>query len=295
MAMKVISIAIDMDVKQIPRVPSILYFAGYCLSPSTVIFGPWISYNSYLKLLHNSQTVQDWWWIPKSLVAFLIGLMFLTLSTCWTHYIFDESFLEHSSQWVPAYRDALSYRSSHYFVSFLSGATCTIAGVSSSIRVAEPQHIELPRSLVEVVTHWNIPMHFWLKTYVFKVFRCYGNFVAIIATYAASSLLHGLNFQLAAVLLSLGLYTYVEHVLRQKLSRVYSSCIQARQCRHECGHVHKRSHSGVRLTNLAFGALALVHLTYLGLMFDSTPSIEETVDIRNTISNFNAKFTNVLI
>ena len=25
-------------------------------------------------------------------------------------------------------------------------------------------HIELPRSLVEVVTHWNLPMHHWLKT-----------------------------------------------------------------------------------------------------------------------------------
>lgn len=25
-------------------------------------------------------------------------------------------------------------------------------------------HIELPRSLVEVVTSWSLPMHFWLKT-----------------------------------------------------------------------------------------------------------------------------------
>ena len=29
--------------------------------------------------------------------------------------------------------------------------------------VARPQHIELPRSLVEVVVHWNIPMHLFLK------------------------------------------------------------------------------------------------------------------------------------
>ena len=29
--------------------------------------------------------------------------------------------------------------------------------------VSRPQHIELPRSLVEVVVHWNIPMHVFLK------------------------------------------------------------------------------------------------------------------------------------
>ena len=29
--------------------------------------------------------------------------------------------------------------------------------------MCRPQHIELPRSLVEVVVHWNIPMHVFLK------------------------------------------------------------------------------------------------------------------------------------
>lgn len=64
---------------------------------------------------------------------------------------------------------------------------------------------QFPRSLLNVVTNWNIPMHQWLKTYVFKKMRPhFGAFVAILTTYVASSLLHGLNFQLAAVLLSLG-------------------------------------------------------------------------------------------
>jgi porcupine-like protein len=43
---------------------------------------------------------------------------------------------------------------------------------------------------------------------------CEGPGCAIVATYAASTLLHGLSAQLAAVLLSLGLYTWVEHNIR---------------------------------------------------------------------------------
>jgi porcupine-like protein len=37
--------------------------------------------------------------------------------------------------------------------------------------VTQPHNIEVPRSLVEVVVSWNIPMHAWLKKYVFKETR----------------------------------------------------------------------------------------------------------------------------
>ena len=40
-------------------------------------------------------------------------------------------------------------------------------------------------------------------------------------------MLHGLNFQLAAVLLSLGFYTYVEHSLRRKLAAAFDASITA--------------------------------------------------------------------
>ena len=68
-----------------------------------------------------------------------------------------------------AYRDASSFRSSHYFVSYLSQATALAAGIDTSptrnwaVAVTRPWNIELPRSLVEVVINWNIPMHAWLK------------------------------------------------------------------------------------------------------------------------------------
>ncbi|CAE1268787.1 PORCN [Acanthosepion pharaonis] len=79
------------------------------------------------------------------------------------------------------------------------------------LSVTRPSFIELPRSLVETVSNWNLPMHYWLKIYIFKNARPLGNFAAVLLTYGASSLLHGLNFQLAAVLLSLGFYSYIEH------------------------------------------------------------------------------------
>ncbi|KFM71392.1 Protein-cysteine N-palmitoyltransferase porcupine, partial [Stegodyphus mimosarum] len=85
----------------------------------------------------------------------------------------------------------------------MSAATAITSGLRVSA-VVSAFDIEVPRSLVEVVIWWNVPMHFWLKTYVFKTARPLGDFIAILLTYAASSFLHGLNFQLAAVLLSLG-------------------------------------------------------------------------------------------
>ena len=36
--------------------------------------------------------------------------------------------------------------------------------------ISSPFEIEIPRSLVEVVTHWNLPMHFWLKLCMLFIF-----------------------------------------------------------------------------------------------------------------------------
>ena len=73
-------------------------------------------------------------------------------------------------------------------------------------------------------------MHRWLKQYVFKVSRSrLGPSAAVFCTYLASTLLHGLSGQLAAVLLSLGLYTWVEHSFRQKLADIMDASIGARR------------------------------------------------------------------
>lgn len=72
-------------------------------------------------------------------------------------------------RWWIVYRDALQFRVSHYFISFLSETTSLLSGFGSQqdglweFTVSRPQHIELPRSLVQVVIYWNMSMHRWLK------------------------------------------------------------------------------------------------------------------------------------
>ena len=110
---------------------------------------------------------------------------------------------------------------------------------------------------------------------MFRTTKPLGSFAAILSTYAVSSLLHGLNFQLAAVLLSLGAYTYVEYVLRQKLATVFGACIQVRPCRRDCSHRNKERRLTVVLGNMGLGLVAMFHLSYLGVMFDMSSKIQE--------------------
>lgn len=198
-----------------------------------------------------------------------------------------------------AYQAAMSFRFSHYFVSFLSECTSLLSGIGTEVNqegkqitiwrsdIARPQHIELPRSLVEVVVHWNIPMHLFLKNYVFKKALPLGRFIAVLFTFGLSSLLHGINFQLAAVLISIGTYAYIEHVFRQKLGRIFNACIFARKCRPDCGHVYGETNFWVIAANLGFSFLAVFHLAYLGIMFGSDSEEQERgYGMKHTLSKW---------
>eukprot|EP00058_Branchiostoma_floridae_P011771 XP_002597259.1 hypothetical protein BRAFLDRAFT_203459 [Branchiostoma floridae] len=305
LAMKIISLGFDLDSGVVQATPSFLEYSGYCCFLGTSAFGPWISYNDYLQVLKSRNLSLQWF--VRGFMTTLQCLACLTVSTCLANWVIRhdinkngdnlvDNFVGGLQEWVTAYRDALSFRFSHYFISYLSEMTCVASGVGVTekgttregegtdqeeeedvkwdLRVARPYHIELPRSLVEVVTNWNRPMHHWLKTYVFKTAKPLGAFPAIILTYAASAILHGLNFQLAAVLLSLGFYSYIEHVLRQRLADIFSACILAKRCKPDCGHRNRPNWTGC-LTNLCFCLLAMFHLAYLGVMFDSSSDVEE--------------------
>lgn len=54
-----------------------------------------------------------------------------------------------------------------------------------------------------------------------------GTFVALLGSCVASALLHGLSFDLAAVMLSLGFITYSKHTLRQRWAAIFDACVQA--------------------------------------------------------------------
>lgn len=293
LSMKIIGIAFDLSNGSMIEFPSIFAYFGYNFCVGTVIFGPWISFSEYRHILTQHKRPMKVYWMGRIILSLCAALFCVVCSTCLVHWLI----LDNNFKWLVAYRDAQSFRFSHYFVSFLSEVTVLLCGLGAThvgddvrwdIHVAKPLHVEIPRSLVEVVTNWNIPMHHWLKTYVFKSARPLGNFSAVFCTYIASSLLHGLNFQLAAVLLSLGVYTYAEFVLRNKLSRIFDACIEARPCKDSCTHRYKKIHPNVILANLMFGSVAIFHLAYLGVMFDSSSNQETGYSMEHTLKKWSA-------
>lgn len=278
-AMKAISLAFDLDKGTVGILPSPAEFLGYVLFVGTVIFGPWISFSSYKSAVEGRKL--SWGWLQNSSLSLLKSQICLLVSTCIAPYLFMLFIpIEGNAvtqKWLQAYENAVSFHFSNYFVGHLSEGTTMLAGAGfteekDNIRwdmsVVKPLNVEMPRSMVLVVTSWNIPMSRWLKTYVFKSTMKLGTFPAILVTYTASALLHGLSFHLGAVLLSLGFITYVEHVLRKRLAFIFSACILSRPCTSDCSHQHKKEY-WVMLLNLAFSFLAIFHLTYLGSMFDA--------------------------
>lgn len=118
--------------------------------------------------------------------------------------------------------------------------------------------------------------------------RKFGKFISIILTYLTSSLLHGMNFQLSAVLLSLGFYTYIEYQLRNILANTFDACIAAKKCKHnECHHKYNSKNSiFIVIINIGFLILSVFHLAYLGLVFD-TSNIQNTgYDYSHTINKW---------
>merc|ERR1712137_1325116 len=111
------------------------------------------------------------------------------------------------------------------------------------------------------------------------------------ATYGASTLLHGMSAQLAAVLLSLGLYTWVEHRFRLKLANIVNASIETRRDDNN-RYKNREGCAWVILVNLGFGLLTMFHLAYLGVMFDQSGSSETGYSWQHTLSKWrNLGFT----
>uniref|UniRef100_A0A8I3SCT8 Protein-serine O-palmitoleoyltransferase porcupine n=1 Tax=Canis lupus familiaris TaxID=9615 RepID=A0A8I3SCT8_CANLF len=235
-AMKAVSLGFDLDRGEVGAVPSPMEFMGYLYFVGTIVFGPWISFHSYLQAVQGRPLSRRW--LQKVARSLALALLCLVLSTCVGPYLFP--------YFIPLDGDRL---------------------LRKDLTVSKPLNVELPRSMVEVVTSWNLPMSYWLNNYVFKNALRLGTFSAVLVTYAASALLHGFSFHLAAVLLSLAFITYVEHVLRKRLARILSACVLSKRCPPNCSHQHRLG-LGVRVLNLLFGALAIFHLAYLGSLFD---------------------------
>ncbi|XP_037391684.1 protein-serine O-palmitoleoyltransferase porcupine isoform X2 [Pygocentrus nattereri] len=291
-AMKAISLAFDLDKGTVESVPSPVEFMGYVYFVGTVIFGPWISFNSYREAVESRKLSISWF--MKVICSWMKSQLCLVVSNCVAPYLFPyfipimgdkllrnkkrRKFRGSIARWLLAYENTMSFHFSNYFVSYFSETTTTLAGAGFTeekdhlkwdLAVAKPLNVEFPRSMVEVVTSWNQPMSRWLNTYVFRKALKLGTFQAILLTYTASTLLHGLSFHIGAVLVTLGFMTYIEHVLRKRLSTILNACVLSKRCPPDCKHQNKKAF-WVYIINGSFSVLAVIHLTYLGSVFGSS-------------------------
>nr|AKG26096.1 porcupine [Schistosoma japonicum] len=289
-----------------------LLWLSYCLCPASLLFGPWFNPLRYEQIIRNyandrpfslKNTIIS---LFQTIKLFGLSLFYLSYSTCFTHTLLS---ILKFQPWLYAYFASQSFRFSHYFVCIASESFMTILGycdkypikssdktetkekgsvnnyVYKPLIVTRSLYIEFPRSLVEVVIYWNLPMHNWLKQYVYKPLRSFGHVYAILGTYTASSLLHGLNFQLSAVLFSIGIYAYIEYVFREKLAKILDACIASRPCPESCCHSNKNI-SWVYWCNVAFSCLAIFHLAYLAVMFDTSEQQFQGYNMWHTISKW---------
>uniref|UniRef100_A0A1Y1MY89 Protein-serine O-palmitoleoyltransferase porcupine n=2 Tax=Photinus pyralis TaxID=7054 RepID=A0A1Y1MY89_PHOPY len=275
-AMKIISLCFDLQNGH--YFPSPYVYAGYMLCPANVMFGPWISFTEYNIARVMSQR-KKFTWVLRTIHILLLSFFFLSMSNCLSIIVIPSVI---DNKWISAYRRAFSFRCSHYFISFLSEATMLCGGYGDSKNqyvITRPFDIELPTSLVSVVVSWNIPMHRFLKKYVYLEILRFGYFKAILGTYLISSLLHGFNLEIAAVLVTIGAYSFVQFRLQEKLARSFNACLRVRPCR-TCTHKYKRSNWLIKLVLLIFACITIFDLIFLGVLMDSVgypdaPSIYE--------------------
>ncbi|ALC49572.1 por [Drosophila busckii] len=312
--MKLISLGFDLteattsssssSSSQAQRMPSLLAYMGYICQPASCALGPWISYRRYL----DSLCAKSIWLrtLFQLLLNLLLCLLALSVSNCFApalseFHLPSEMLQRHfGSQWLHMYTGSLSVRSSHYFISWLSQALIAAAGLQldSAQRsallgelVTQAWHIEWPRSLSALVRSWNMPMHEWLKRYVYvhaapsdsdccnRPRSRLRTLIAVVCTYVVSSLLHGMDFRIYVVLLSLAVFAEGESMLRRHLALLCDACIAANPCRGmlRCHYTHCPERRGwrcfsswvVELTNLGFRLLAIGHLAYLGVVLFS--------------------------
>lgn len=302
--MKSISLAMDTRADRSLRDRfSIISFLGYICSPANCIFGPWISFNDYLNSITRSKNKLklNFKYFAQISVNLALCILCLLFSNCADSFLDADNFWK----WVVAYGTAFSFRMSHYFVSFLSQATMVASGTVPSVdqatkslpikqsqyfgyTIVRPWSIELPRSLVHVVVAWNVPMHNFLKQYIFRSIKPSGTFAAVFLTYVTSSLLHGLNFQLWATLLTIGVWSYVEYNIRSKLAQIFSACVLVNKCSNTCTKHHLgQSRPMTIFINVIFSLLCIVNLIYLGAIFDSNSQLQtEGYSFKHTLDKW---------
>lgn len=259
---------------------------AYLLHPAASVFGVWQPIETAGTRRHINDASRQFSRFKQqvcialvySFKTIIILIIYVNLAELAS---FVDSVMDHAfvKTLLRMYFVALEFRTSHYFTGFVSTSLISLwqdPAVKERFVVCQPIKIECPRSLLEVVRFWNLPMHYWLKHHVFWPVKQHTSsiYISLGLTYIVSSTLHGCKFHIWAVLLTLGFLTWTEHQLRLEISRRLSACVLSSRCKYnsrsECCRGHQRNPNNsfiVQLVNLAFTILAMIYLAYLGYIF----------------------------
>ncbi|CAB3399436.1 unnamed protein product [Caenorhabditis bovis] len=258
-AMKVITVAYEEQ--DLRRRNTVFENLDYLFFPPTLLFGPYMTLEDFKKMKNKveSTKLREYLTYLFALIIIFIGSFALVFSTCFA----DEIPIYYGI--VDSWLVALSFRASHYFVSAVAQGIAIFFGID--VISTNILKIEFPRSIASLVIAWSPPMHKFLHTYVFKKSPFRQPFRKIMYTFLISSLLHGVDTQIAFTLFALGFIGYCESELRRKIAQRYSMCVKSKECDDKCKHRHKYDDLLVLLINAFFGVLTMYHLVFTGMSF----------------------------
>uniref|UniRef100_A0A7E4WBT2 Protein-serine O-palmitoleoyltransferase porcupine n=1 Tax=Panagrellus redivivus TaxID=6233 RepID=A0A7E4WBT2_PANRE len=252
LAMKLISLAFDVHQREYESI-SIFQAYGYIFNPATYFYGLFTPFKSYEKASGFKNVTKVLNSLLLASFCLLLAGACLIYSDCvlgslladnpvFQDFIIsvrdylDTDLLETFEKFV-GFINAQSFRFSNYFVLYFVWATALIGGFESNkMETVNAAKVEFPRSMDEVVRYWNLSLHEFLHTYIYTKTKSISRPIAIILTFAASALLHGTNFQIGSVLISLSGFGIAESVFRSKLAHHLNLCIKSRPCKDNCGH-----------------------------------------------------------
>lgn len=112
-----------------------------------------------------------------------------------------------------------------------------------------------------------------------------------------SSFLHGFELKVSVVLISIGIFSYLQFAARDYFARAFNCCIRVYPCRDGCTHKYKRCTIIPGCFRLFFSVTNIIHLIYLGMLMD--PSTDDIGIIKKWKNlyfiSFWLMFVNVLI
>ena len=112
--------------------------------------------------------------------------------------------------------------------------------------------------------------------------------MAVILTFLTSALMHGLNFQISSILISLGVFAYSESIFRSRLSKRLNLCIKSRPCK-TCNHQTETTSFLKIITyliNFIFMLTNIVLLVYLGMPFDNSEIAVVGYSMKHTLGHW---------